>query len=162
MLHRLREIMGNIPKEMLTGTVELDETYMSRKYGSDYVGMSPEAVERMEQADEYRKKRNLGAVIGMKEREGNIIVKASFDAKASAIEQAVKENVSTDALLNTDESMKYRNLLSSYKRESVNHSKHQWVKGNVSTNGVENFWSVMKRGVYGIYHQISYTPTTVL
>jgi hypothetical protein len=47
-------------------------------------------------------------------------------------------------------------VLSSYKRESVNHSKHEWVRGIVHTNGVENFWSVMKRGVHGIYHQISY------
>lgn len=56
----------------------------------------------------------------------------------------------------TDESLKYRKVLSSYKRESVNHSAKEWVRGDVHTNGVENFWSVMKRGIYGIYHQISY------
>src|SRR5665213_2757892 len=122
MLHRIREALKDKNSKLLSGVVELDETYMGRKYGSDYVGMSPEAVERMEEANEYRKKRNLGAVIGMKAREGNIIVQASLNAKASTIGQAVKENVATDALLNTDESLKYRNVLSSYNRQSVNHS----------------------------------------
>ncbi|HEY5369802.1 MAG TPA: IS1595 family transposase [Hanamia sp.] len=154
MLHRLREIMSHIPKEILIGTVEIDETYMSRKYRSDYKALPPEEVAKMDNL--VSKKMNLGAVIGMKERGGNVIVKASFNAKATAIEKAVKENVDTDALLNTDESMKYRKVLSNYKRESVNHSEKEWVRGNVHTNGVENFWSVMKRGVYGIYHQISY------
>ncbi|MDQ2719715.1 MAG: IS1595 family transposase [Bacteroidota bacterium] len=156
MLHRIRQVMANINDSKLSGIVEIDETYMSRKYASDYKGMSPEAIARMEQSDEYKKKIKKGAAIGMKERNGNIIIKASLDAKAKSIEIAVKENVATNALLMTDESYKYRNVLSSYKRETVNHSKYEWVRGNVHTNGVENFWSVMKRGVYGIYHQISY------
>ena len=156
MLHRIRESLKDKNSPLLTGIVEVDETYMSRKYASDYKGMSPEAVKRMEQTEEYKKKNKKGAVIGIKQRDGNIIVKASFKADAKSIGKAVKENVATDTLLMTDESYKYRNSLSSYKRESVNHSKHEWVRGNVHTNGVENFWSVMKRGIHGIYHQISY------
>ncbi len=156
MLHRIRESLKEKNSVLLNGIVEIDETYMSRKYGSDYKGLSPLQVERMEQSDEYKKKKNKGAVIGMKQREGDIIVQASFKADAKSIGNAVKENVATDALLMTDESLKYRNVLSSYKRETVNHSRHEWARGNVHTNGVENFWSVMKRGIYGIYHQISY------
>lgn len=95
-------------------------------------------------------------MIGIKQRGGDIIIKASLKSDAINIGKAVKENVATDTLLMTDESYKYRNSLSSYKRESVNHSKKEWVRGNVHTNGVENFWSVMKRGIHGIYHQISY------
>ncbi|MDQ2718289.1 MAG: IS1595 family transposase [Bacteroidota bacterium] len=156
MLHRIRESLKEKNSPLLSGIVEIDETYMSRKYASDYKGMSPEAVERMEQSDEYKKKRNLGAVIGMKAREGKIIVKASFKADAKSIAKEVKENVATNAMLMTDESLKYKKSLAEYERQSVNHSKREWVRGNVHTNGVENFWSVMKRGIYGIYHQISY------
>ena len=156
MLHRIRESLKAKNSPLLSGIVEVDETYMSRKIASDYKGIPPEQVARMEERNEFRKRRNLGAVIGMKERDGNIIVKASFDAKAKTIAEAVKTNISPDALLMTDESMKYRTLLASYERQSVNHSKNEWVRGNVHTNGVENFWSVMKRGIYGIYHQISY------
>ena len=51
--------------------------------------------------------------------------------------------------------MKYRKVLKDYKREVVNRSKGEWVRGDAHTNGIENFWSVMRRGIYGIYHQIS-------
>ena len=50
----------------------------------------------------------------------------------------------------------YNKILAKYKRDTVAHNKDEWVRGIVHVNGVENFWSVMKRGVYGTYHQISY------
>ena len=156
MLHRIRQVMSTVSDSKLTGIVEVDETYMSRKYASDYKGLPPEEVQKLEQKNEFNKRVNLGAVIGMKQRDGNIVAKAMLNAKADAIGNAVKENVATTALLMTDESLKYRKVLNEYKRETVNHSKHEWVRGNVHTNGVENFWSVMKRGIHGIYHQISY------
>ncbi len=71
----------------------------------------------------------------MKQRDGNIIVKASLNAKATEIEKAVKDNVAPDALLNTDESMKYRKVLSSYKRETVNHTAKEWVRGMFQQTG---------------------------
>jgi hypothetical protein len=43
-----------------------------------------------------------------------------------------------------------------YDRYTINHSRREWVRGDVHVNHVENFWGVMKRGVFGIYHQISY------
>lgn len=153
MLHRIRESLKDKSPVMLTGTVEIDETYMARKYGSDYKGISPERVELMQATQKAKKK---GAVIGMKQRDGKVIVKATFDTKAETIGDTVKQHVSTDVQLMTDESLKYRTVLAGYDRQSVNHSKREWVRGSVHTNGVENFWSVMKRGIYGIYHQISY------
>lgn len=63
--------------------------------------------------------------------------------------------------MHTDESKLYNQLNSEYHRETVRHGRKEWVKpsisaGKVHTNNVENFWSVMKRGVHGIYHQISF------
>ena len=156
MLHRIRESLKDKNSQLLSGVVEVDETYMARKYRSDYKGLPPEEVEKLEQKNEFNKRINLGAVIAMKQRDGKIVTKATLNAKAEAIGNAVKENVATTALLMTDESMKYRKVLKEYQRETVNHSKHEWVRGNVHVNGVENFWSVMKRGIHGIYHQISY------
>ena len=153
MLHRIRQMMDNVSGNQLGGIVEVDETYMSRKYGSEYVGMSPEEVENIKP---HAKKRNKGAAIGLKERGGNVIVKASGTAGGIEVGEAVKEHVAPDTHLMTDEALKYRNVLSGFARESVNHSAGEFVRGNVHTNGIENFWSVMKRGVYGIYHQISY------
>ena len=55
----------------------------------------------------------------------------------------------------TDESRLYVNSLSEFNRQSVNHGNKEWVRGEVHTNNVENYWSVMKRGIHGIYHQVS-------
>src|SRR5436190_303417 len=56
MLHRIRESLKAKNSPLLSGIVEVDETYMSRRYGSDYKGMSPQQVERMERRPEYQKK----------------------------------------------------------------------------------------------------------
>lgn len=153
MMHRIREALKEKNSPLLGGIVEVDETYMSRKYGSEYKGIpAGEYVER----ETIHKKRNKGAVVGLKEREGNIIVTAIDSRKAETVTEIVTKNVSKDAQLMTDEAMIYRKGLSDYNRQSVNHSKGEWVRGNVHTNGVENFWSVMKRTIYGTWHQISY------
>lgn len=152
MIHRIREMVGEKNPEALDGIVEIDETYMSRKFGSKYQAISPEESGRMESAT---KKRNMGAVIGMKQRGGDVRLQAVDTTTAQAIGNTVIENVSSDVQLMSDESLKYRKVLRGYKRESVNHSNKEWVRGDVHTNGIENFWSVMKRGIYGTYHQIS-------
>ena len=152
MLHRLRALMSHIPKEKLSGIVEADETYLSRKYRSDYKGLAPEEID-YNLASKHKSK---GAVLGLAQRDGNVIVKAMPDITANKVWEHINENVKPVSDLHTDESFIYRNDEQPYNRQSVNHSKKQWVKGNVHTNNVENFWSVMKRGVHGIYHQISY------
>lgn len=155
MLHRIRESLKVNKPEMLSGVVEVDEAYMSRKFGSEYKAIDPETGEVLEQkAKPIASKR--GAVIGMIERMGDIRVVATSNATAKEIGDAVRKNVHPDTMLFTDESRKYINQLNRYRRQHVNHSSGEWVRGIVHTNNVEAFWSVMKRGVYGTYHQISF------
>ncbi len=158
MLHRLREMMKIEQPEKIKHTAEVDETYMARKYRSDYKGLSEEEIDYKLS----RSKDNKGAVLGISDRkEGTIRVMAFPSNKLEFVQDAVKENVEKGANLHTDETRLYNSLETYYHREAVKHSARQWVKssisaGKVHTNNVENFWSVMKRGVYGIYHQISY------
>ena len=154
MLHRIRESLKAKNSPLLSGVVEIDETYMGRKYASDYKAMSPDEVEKMDNLPV--KRMTKGAVIGVKERNGEIIVKAAFKASAENISEVVENHVAKDTLLFTDESNKYKNILKDFDRQTVNHSKKEWARGIVHVNGVENFWSIMKRGIYGIYHQVSY------
>ena len=160
MLHRLRNGM----KErgvMFKGEVESDETYMARKYRSDYKGLTPEQVEYLQKSKNSTKTK--GAVLGLAERNtGKVKMFAFSENTTSNITNTIRENViKKETVLYTDESNLYNNIGYEYKRESVKHSAKEWVKTTyygekVHTNTVENFWSVMKRGVYGIYHQISY------
>lgn len=150
MLHRIREALKENHTELLDGVVEVDETYMSRKFGSEYQAIPPnEFVGTL-------KSKHKGAVIGIHQRGGKTIAKA-FDARnAATIKQAVTDHVATNAMLMTDESKLYRKGLAAYHRSTINHSAKEWTRGIVHTNNIEAFFGVMKRGIYGTYHQISF------
>lgn len=141
LLHRIRYGLGENmfgKDEKLKGVVEADETYVG--------------------APEHRGKRGRGAkkiiVMGMHERGGKV--------KAQQIERAdvelaskVSENVEHGSTLMTDEFSTYKMLNHLYDHQTVNHSRKQYVRGVAHTNTIENFWSVMQRGIYGIYHTVS-------
>lgn len=152
MLHRIRALMVDKSPVMLSKTVEADETYMARKYRSDYKGLPPEQVDY----NMSNRSKSKGVVLGLAQRGGQVRIKAIPDNNKANIWKVINENVKPVSNLYTDESALYKDEEQPYNRKSVNHSRRQWVSGNVHTNTVENFWSVMKRGVFGIYHQISY------
>src|ERR1044072_9510062 len=92
---------------------------------------------------------------------GNIRVKVFESVKKELVIEAIRKNVELGSILHTDASDIYNPLHDEYFRESVIHSRGEWVKdsvivGRVHVNNVENFWGIMNRGVYGIYHQISF------
>jgi len=89
-------------------------------------------------------------------RKGNVVVKVFDSTNGDKIKKEVKKHVAKNSWLFTDGANHYKEGLEEYKHESVIHSKREWVRGDVSTNQIENFWCVMKRGIYGIYHQVSY------
>jgi len=67
-----------------------------------------------------------------------------------------RSGVAIGTTLMTDEHKSYTMLRTYYKHETINHSKYEYVKaGDIHTNGIENFWSNFKRGLYGIYHHVS-------
>jgi len=68
----------------------------------------------------------------------------------------IAKNVSKDATIVTDGLQAYTSLGSTYKLHVVvNHSQDEWVNGQYSTNNIEGFWGIFKRGIYGIYHSVS-------
>ncbi|MBL7700860.1 MAG: IS1595 family transposase [Ferruginibacter sp.] len=154
MAHRIRQSLKSKDKTLLNGIVEMDEAHMGRKYRSQFKGLPPEEVERMRKADAKLRTKNKGTIAGLKQRDGRVIAQVIDQKGAESISKVVKEYVSSDAMLMTDEALYYRKIFKEFKRQTVNHSKREWVRGNVTTNRVENFWSVLKRGIYGIYYQV--------
>lgn len=68
----------------------------------------------------------------------------------------IAQHVATDAQVMTDEHGAYAGLTKQgWKHEIVAHSKEEWVRGNIHTQGIESFWSLFKRGVIGSFHQVS-------
>jgi transposase-like protein len=129
----------------LENIVELDETYSGGKFAN------------MNRA-RRKKYQELGidnktAVMGFVEREGKgrltVIGQYSF-------KDMVRNNVKKEAIVITDQHLGYKGLDAEYAAHlSVNHSEMQFRDGIAYTNGVEGFFSCLKRSIIGIYHQVS-------
>lgn len=142
MAHRIRYVMRPMrgtPK--LSQTVEVDETY---------VGGKPSHKSKT-----TRKERKT-PVVAMVQRDGMARATPSKTLSTVALLSTVQKYVSTDAQLMTDEWQAYGGLDRVYDgRESVTHSKGEYVRGNVHTNTVESFFALLKRGIMGSYHHVS-------
>lgn len=155
MLHRLRAMMKRPPsKTKLSGIVEIDETYMGRRFHTE-TSKQPLTLEWYRMNNNYSSK-SKGAVFGIIQRGGDIIVKAYNGIQQHEILADIRRYVAKHTWVCTDGSNLYKGHLQGYKHESVIHSRREYVKGDIHTNNVENFWGIMKRGIYGIYHQVSY------
>ena len=147
MLHRIRKAAqsGAGP---FAGPVEVDETYM----GGKRANMSN--AKRAELADAGRGAVGKTAIVGVKDRETNqVSAKVVERTDKPTLHGFVSDHVSPDATVYTDDALVYETL--PYHHETVKHSVSEYVRGKAHTNGVESFWSLMKRGYVGIYHKMS-------
>lgn len=129
------------------GPVEVDETY----------------VGGLEANKHNSKKENLGrgtvgkaAVVGMKDRETNQVTAQVVDkTDAETLQGFVLDNALFGTKLYTDEHKAYTGLGYVYEHETVKHSVSEYVNDQAHTNGMESFWSLLKRAYHGVYHHMS-------
>ena len=93
------------------------------------------------------------AVVGAKDRETNrVSAEVVENTDAATLQGFVGENTAEGATVYTDEHGAYQGLPN---HETVRHSVREYVNGQAHTNGIESFWSMLKRGYYGVYHKMS-------
>lgn len=143
MCHRIRYAMAMPSKKKLRGIIEVDETYIGgRKKGSGKVGAAGVAEK--------------APVVALVQRNGEVRSYAVPVVSAQSLREVVFANVHKSAHLMTDELKAYKKIGKNFaSHESVQHSKLEYVRGNVSTNTVEGFFGLLKRGVNGTFHHIS-------
>lgn len=151
-LHRIREMLNINQGEHLSGTVEIDETYVG---GATKNKSNKKRAELKATGGQYFSKTS---VIAMVERESGQVktqVLKANSVKFSDVLPLIQANVAEDALIITDSSTMYGSLKNSYRHETVSHVQKEYVRGAMHTNTIEGFFSQLKRGIYGIYHQVS-------
>jgi transposase-like protein len=142
MLHRIRLAMesGSI---MLSGEVECDETFIGGKAKNMHKS-------KREKLIKGRGSVGKTAVFGALERKGRVLAKVIESTDRKTLHSEVKNIVEKDSNLFTDEWLSYRGLDADYIHQVINHSI-EYVKDNVHTNGIENFWALLKRTLKGTY-----------
>jgi len=149
--HRIRAAMASAEKAMLYGTIEMDETYVGGRQKSTrgHAGRIP-----------YSESNKI-AVIGIKQRGGELRFFKAEDVKSGTLAKYIKENVSEDVdVIMTDELPAYPGALakagqSRSKHKTVNHKQKVYVDGDITTNGIESAFSLLKRGIVGSWHKVS-------
>ena len=150
MLHRIREAWTDEEGATLPGPVEADETFV----GGRRRNMSASRRRSQPQGRGYAGK---VPVAGVKDRESRRV-------SASVVERTdrhtlrlfLAERVQRGAKVYTDDNLAYRRLdVLGFDHEAVRHSAREYVRGQAHTNGIESFWSMLKRGYVGTYHYMS-------
>ncbi len=91
----------------------------------------------------------------MIERGGRAVAAVVDSVGAIDLNPAIRKHVEEGTVLYTDSLNSYKSLDKSYKHSSVNHNKGEYVRGEVSTNAIENFWSLLKRSIKGTHIHVS-------
>jgi transposase-like protein/IS1 family transposase len=157
--HRWRAAMHGDMFPM-DGIIEVDETYVGGKDRNRHWGKKS-AQQRKAAGPRSGLERpggNVGygkvGVIGAIERKGSVVARVIGGMDARTMSGFVR-TLANDlvSLVITDEAPTYENM--GLPHESVSHTRNEYVRGNVHTNNIESFWSLLKRGVVGTYHKVS-------
>jgi len=147
MMNRIRFAMApdNPAAEKLTGTVECDETY---------VGGKPRPGTGEHQRGRGTKKTPVFAAV---ERHGRIRRQVVADVSGKTLKGAIREMVDSNARILTDDFKVYDGIGQEFAggHETVCHSTKEYVRGDIHTNTAESSFALLKRGIMGIYHNVS-------
>lgn len=148
MLQRIRKCFGIENDNNLDNTVEIDETYIGGKNKNRHTDKKIENSQGRSIKDKI-------PVLGMVERQGKLNARTVNNVQAETLTSEIIKNVKKTANLYTDEWLGYKDISRIYDHSIVKHNAREYVNGKIYTNTIEGFWSLLKRGIIGIYHSLS-------
>lgn len=150
MCQRFRAAMKNEEFRQLVGQVEVDETFLGGKQKNRH------AKVRAKYSGGGAANTGKKTVIGAISRKGNVVAQVIENTSAETLSLFVEKTVADKVtLIATDEYAGYTDLKHFYPHDTVQHRKGEYVRGSVHTQNIENFWSLLKRGVVGTFHNVS-------
>lgn len=148
MLQRIRKCFGEEnQKTKLKETVEIDETFVGGKNKNRH---RDKKVARCQ----GRSFKDKVPVFGMLQRGGRVVAKVVENTKAKTLRKEILKTIEKGSTIYSDE-WNYGNLSRWYQHAYVYHCYGVYARGNVYTNSIEGFWSILKRGIIGVYHRVS-------
>jgi transposase-like protein len=148
MLGRLRNSFQVKTTKQFTGVTEADETFVGGKNKNRH-------ADKKVDFSQGRSVKDKTPVFGLL-NEGKVNLEVVSDTKAKTLRPIIEAMVQKGEIVVTDEWGGYNGLSPEYKHEVVKHNEENYVTDSgLSTNSLEGFWSLLKRGIYGIYHQVS-------
>ncbi|MGA2877057.1 MAG: IS1595 family transposase [Nitrososphaerales archaeon] len=141
--HRIRYALHHGSFEKLSGHVEVDETFIGGKARNMHLAQRKRRITGTGTKDKT-------AVMGILERGGRVRTVVVPNRKKHALQTEVRKHVQAGAALYSDALLSYEGLATDYAHQVVDHAV-EYVNGRVHTNGLENFWSLLKRGISGTY-----------
>ncbi len=148
MLHQIRKLLTEVAPEKIEGVVQIDETFVGGKNKNRH-------RDKKVHNNQGRSFIDKAPVIGLAAN-GKVRCIVVKDTKNSSLHPAVLNNVKEGSCIVTDEWQGYNGLESVYHREVIDHGRKQYLNDNgFTTNTIEGFWGIFKRGIIGIYNWVS-------
>ena len=145
MLHRIREACGKDLRK-LRGIIEVDETYVGGLEANKHASKKLHAG---------RGPVGKTPVLGMRERGGRTFAMPMDEITLESVRHAIYSRIEQGSTIHTDEATVYDLDGLFYRQDSINHTMKEYARGDVTTNGIESVFAVLKRGLIGVYHRAS-------
>jgi transposase-like protein len=143
MLHRIRLAMQDDRGSKLSGQIEVDESMIGGKSRNMHRNKRAQKIHGTGGTDKE-------IVFGMVERDGRVRALHVSSRRRYELQKAIRDNIEAGSAIFSDELKSYDGLADDYEHAVINHAI-EYVNGHVHTNTMENFWSLLKRGLHGTY-----------
>jgi transposase-like protein len=148
MLQRIRNCFGIDSSIQLDNEVEVDETFVGGKNKNRHES-------KKVKESQGRSVKDKTPVFGMVERDGKLVAKKVDNTNSETLTKEAIKVIKESAKVYSDEWLGYKGVSKIYDHSVIKHNQNEYVNGRVHTNTIEGFWSLLKRGIFGIYHSTS-------
>jgi len=148
MLNRIRNTFSNKSIKKSSGTFQVDESFFAGKNKNRHEN-------KKVKESQGRSLKDKTPVFGLLKNDNEVFISVVPNTKAKTLKPIIEKMVEKGSIIISDEWKVYNGLSKDFSHIVINHKENKYSKNGFSNNGIENFWSMMKRGIYGVYHQAS-------